>query len=180
MARIIYTLLFLAPFLMAKVGPQMNDFLCGCEYCETVNPQEPLQLASHFIMCHSWREATLRTVELMRQTEKPKIESEDKNKLKEINKDEQNTDPEKDYKWRESDDYGKIYSTTNQINGVGDGWVYLDELSWVWLFERTHKFMYSENYGWIYHKKYKKQKILYWYDRRRWFLMKGFSDINPI
>ena len=75
--RIIILLLFLANISFAGRIIQLKDFLCGCEYCVTVPTQEPLDIGRHMIMCHSSREATLKTLAIMEATKKPKLE--DKN-----------------------------------------------------------------------------------------------------
>lgn len=52
--------------------PQIKDFICGCEYCETVSTSEPLDIGRHMIRCHSWRDATMNAISIMEQMKKEK------------------------------------------------------------------------------------------------------------
>ena len=164
-----------------EIGIQMNDLLCGCEYCETVDKGFPLDIASHMIRCHSWRLAMQRTMELMRQTEQPKIEveirAEEPKKIEENFLGENLTneiDPYKDYTWKETELHGWAYATTNQVNFNKDQWIHLEDLGWVWSMANPRNFTYSYDYGWIYTILYRNSRVLYWYDRRMWLLAKDF------
>ena len=182
-----------------EIGIQMNDLLCGCEYCETVDKGFPLDLASHMIRCHSWRKGMQRTMELMRQsqgnadgltyqnqgipTEQPKIEieirAEEPTEIEENFSWENLTneiDPYKDYTWKETELHGWAYATTNQVNFNKDQWIHLEDLGWVWSMANARNFTYSYDYGWIYTILYQNTRVLYWYDRRRWLLPKNFTQ----
>ena len=54
----------------------MKDFLCGCEYCQTVNSGEPLDIAGHMIRCHSWREGMQETIDMLQKSRVPKVKIE--------------------------------------------------------------------------------------------------------
>ena len=170
----------------AQIGPQMKDFLCGCEYCETVDTGEPLDIGGHMIRCHSWRKGMQRTMELMRQSQgipdQPKIEVETRTEQPTI---EQNflgenltneIDPYKDYTWKETELHGWAYATTKQIDFNKDQWIHLEDLGWVWSMANARNFTYSYDYGWIYTILYRNSRVLYWYDRRRWILPKNFTQ----
>ena len=169
--------------IFGKVGIQMNDLLCGCEYCKTVDKGFPLDLANHMIRCHSWRKGMQKTMELMRQTEQPKIEVEIR--AEEPRQIEENflgvnltneIDPYKDYTWKETELHGWAYATTNQVNFNIDQWIYLEELGWVWSMASPRSFTYSYDYGWFYTILYQNNRVLYWYDRRRWMLPKNIAS----
>lgn len=172
---------------------QLKDFLCGCDYCRTVSTSEPLDIGRHMIMCHSWRDATMKTIDIMEQMKKEK-EIQDKygipvedtlpsysvpDKNKELKVEEPFSEEVKtiynDYEWRESDEYGWEFSATSQYVHNEEGWIYLEELEWVWKFGENKNFLYSLDCGWLYRSKYRNYKILYWYDRRIWVLLKDFK-----
>ena len=168
--------LFLINELSAGRIIQMKDFLCGCAHCETVPTQEPLDIGRHMIMCHTWREATMKTMEIMRETEKPKIKI-IKKERKKVTRDraDSHVDIYNDYKWRENEVYGWTYSNTHQVMSLDDMWRYLERLGWVWSFGKQKRFLYSEKYGWLYLMNHKGTRVLYWYDRRIWVLLKNFK-----
>ena len=180
-----------------EIGPQMKDFLCGCEYCETVDTGEPLDIAGHMIRCHSWRKGMQRTMELMRQSQgnvnetmhqnqgipdQPKIEVETRTEEPAIEENfswenlTNEIDPYKDYTWKETELHGWAYATTNQVNFNKDQWIHLEDLGWVWSMANARNFTYSYEHGWIYTILYRKTRVLYWYDRRRWILPKNFTQ----
>ena len=65
-------LLFASSLLAKRYYPQVKDFLCGCDYCETVHAGEPLDIGYHMMHCHSWRDSTLKTIRIMEQMKKEK------------------------------------------------------------------------------------------------------------
>lgn len=158
--------------LQARYYPQLVDFLCGCEHCETVSRSEPLIIGTHMLRCHSWRDATLRTMEIMEQMKKPEVEIKKREEEPEIKIIKEQADEHvniyNDYKWREDALHGFTYSTTHQSISTEDMWLYLEDLGWVWTFGKDRKFLYSENFEWIYAEIYKEKRILYWYDKRMW------------
>jgi len=195
----IIVLLAMLPLEMTygELGPQMNDFLCGCDYCETVDKGFPLAIASHMIRCHSWRKGMQKTMELMRQsqgkldastyqtqgipTEQPKIEieiREEEPKIIEENFSRENLtnviDPYNDYQWRQNEDHGWTYATTHQSTTTEDGWLYREDLGWVWTYTESRNFLYSEQYGWFYSMRYNDRNLLYYYDRRYWLFAYDF------
>ena len=71
--RLIFILFFFLNLnLRARYAPQIKDFLCGCDYCETVLPGEPLVIGRHMIMCDSWRESTMNTFRIMQEMKQQK------------------------------------------------------------------------------------------------------------
>ena len=169
--------------IFGEVGIQMNDLLCGCEYCKTVDKGFPLDLANHMIRCHSWRRGMQKTMELMRQTEQPKVEVEIR--VEQPTEIEENfswehltneIDPYSDYTWKETELHGWAYATTNQVNFNTDQWIHLEDLGWVWSMANPKNFTYSYDYGWIYTILYQNTRVLYWYDRRRWMLSKNIAS----
>ena len=178
-----------------QVGPQMKDFLCGCEYCETVDTGEPLDIGGHMIRCHSWRKGMQKTMELMRQSQgnvnetmhqnqgipdQPKIEVETRTEQPAIEENfswenlTNEIDPYKDYTWKETELHGWAYATTNQVNFNKDQWIHLEDLGWVWSMANARNFTYSYDYGWIYTILHQNTRVLYWYDRRYWLLPTDF------
>ena len=177
MRRFLFLFIFCTHILSeGAIGPQMEDFLCGCDYCQTVDKGEPLDIANHMIKCHSWRRGMEKTLELMSKTTKPEIKIEEKNHKKISIKNQQNSDPlNKKYSWKESEELGWIYHTGEQAINILNTWVYAEDLGWVWTFA---KFVYSDKYGWIYNTKYKNRRVMYWYDKRMWMFPKAFSKIS--
>jgi hypothetical protein len=166
---------------------QIQDFLCGCEYCVTVNTSEPLQVGRHMIMCHSWRESTMKTFQIMQEMKQQKLNNEKGIPIEETlpNIDiPQRDDPpivksepqtiHNDYQWRVHEDHGWTYSTTSQHTLNIEGWLYREDLKWVWLFGDDREFMYSVGHGWFYSLNHNNHRLLYWYDRRYWLLASDF------
>ena len=166
---------------------QIKDFLCGCDYCETVPAGEPLDISGHLIMCHSWRDSTMRTFHLMEKMKQqklndmhgvpiedtlPKFNIPDKNETPEIKRETQTI--HNDYQWRAHEDHGWTYSTTYQHTFNNEGWMYREDLKWVWLFGDNREFMYSLDHGWFYTFKHNNHRLLYWYDRKYWLLANDF------
>ena len=58
-------LLIVCNLFAGRYYPQVKDFICGCEYCETVHVGQPLDIGYHMMHCHSWRESTLKTMKIM-------------------------------------------------------------------------------------------------------------------
>ena len=175
----------------ARTIIQLKDFLCGCEYCETVSTSEPLDIGRHMIRCHSWRDATLKTMNIMEQMKKEK-ELEDKygipiedtlpsyavpkkqeKKVEEIFSEEPKT-IHNDHTWREHDLHGWNYSATAQNLPNSEGWIYREDIKWVWTFSEKENFLYSIDYGWFYAMRYQNHRLLYWYDRKYWLLANEF------
>ena len=160
---------------------QLKDFLCGCEYCNTVPTGEPLDIGRHMIMCHSWRDATLKTMEIMEQMKKPDVkiekrEEQTKNKIIREEADE-HVNIYNDYMWRQENIlHGWSYSTTHQTFSLEDMWLYLEDFGWTWTFGQEKAFLYTEHNGWIYLMLYKNTRILYWYDRRIWMTVSRFKQ----
>lgn len=80
-----------------------------------------------------------------------------------------------DYKWREHEIHGHVFSTTAQHVLNDEGWIYRDDLEWVWVFGSDQSFLYSVDYGWFYAMAYRSHRLLYWYDRRYWLLAGEFD-----
>jgi hypothetical protein len=184
-------LLIMPHFAHARYVIQLKDFLCGCEYCETVSTSEPLDIGRHMISCHSWRDATLKTMNIMEQMKKEK-ELEDKYGIpiedtlpsyavpkKQEKKVEEKISEEpktihNDHTWREHDIHGWNYSATAQNLPNSEGWIYREDLEWVWTFSEKENFLYSIDYGWFYAMRYQNHRLLYWYDRKYWLLANNF------
>ena len=184
-------LLIMPHFAYARYVIQLKDFLCGCEHCETVSTSEPLDIGRHMISCHSWRDSTLKTMRIMEQMKKEKeledqygIPIEDTLPSYAVPKKEEKKVEEKiseepktihnDHKWREHDLHGWNYSATAQNLPNSEGWIYREDLEWVWTFSEKENFLYSIDYGWFYAMRYKDHRLLYWYDRRYWHLANDF------
>ena len=174
--RIIILLLSLANISFAGRIIQIKDFLCGCNHCVTVSTGEPLDIASHMILCESQREGMLKTIEIMNRTKKPKLP-----KLPKINNTETNKTMNKhskqnkeNFSWNK-DAYGD-WQYSNQINQLNpaDSWIYKPNIGWLWSFNKN-KFLYSERYGWLYNEVVNNKRIFYWYDRRKWILSRNLS-----
>lgn len=167
---------------------QIKDFLCGCDYCVTVNTSEPLDVSRHMIMCHSWRDATMKTMKIMEEMKQQKIDDmqgehiqdtlptfkvPERNDSTPIVKSEPQT-IHNDYQWRAHEDHGWTYSTTSQHTLNFEGWLYREDLKWVWLFGDDREFMYSVEHGWFYALRHNNHRLLYWYDRKYWLLANDF------
>jgi hypothetical protein len=167
----------------SEIGPQMKDFLCGCDYCETVDTGFPLDISSHMIRCHRWSKGMQKTMELMRQLEQSKVEPEihaeeptgiEKSFSGENLADE--IDPYKNYAWKETELHGWVYATTNQANFNTDQWIHLKDLGWVWSIANPRNLTYSYDYGWLYTILHQNSRVLYWYNRERWIFPKNFTQ----
>lgn len=182
------TSLFLFSSLHAgRYYPQIEDFLCGCAYCETINPGEPLDIGYHMLRCHVWRKSMLKTVKMMEQNKPNPHDIPVQDTLpKPPTRQPQNDpivvepeltvidDPYRDYKWRYTEDHGWTYSTTHQHNTTDDTWLYREDIGWVYNFNSSPGFLYSEEHGWFYSMHYYTRNILYWYDRKYWLLAHDF------
>lgn len=159
-----------------SIGPQMKDFLCGCEYCLTVNKGEPLDIAGHMIRCHSWRKGIQKTMELMQKSKIPEVEIEEMDKSPTLPLDsKKNNSTTSGHSWTEDDLYGWTYSNIMEVNIGRDKWVYLENLGWVWSPFFAKSFIYSYVHGWIYIRKHLGLRVIYLYDRRIWSLLKNFK-----
>ena len=167
--RLIIILLISASLCAGGTLIRMKDYLCGCEYCETVNAGEPLDIGRHMMLCHSWREATLKTIEIMNKTKKPKLKNKNKTKLNKTESNNQianqNHPNEKEHEWRQDNTGDWVFS--NLLNK--DGWIYREDAGWLWTFNKK-RFFYSEHYGWLYNYIFHQRRVFYWYDRRIWIL----------
>ena len=174
--KVFFALIVFFIYIKLEAGTiiQIKDFLCGCDHCDTVSTGEPLDIGRHMIMCHSWRKGMQKTMEVMRQTQKPEVEVKEIGDPKEskIIKDQpdENINIYNDYKWRDDPIHGWAYATTHQVISSEDMWLYRRDLGWVWTFGEERKFLYSEDYGWIYNIIYKSKRVLYFYDKRIWLL----------
>ena len=184
--------LMLPIVVLSRTIVQLKDFLCDCEYCETVSTSEPLDIGRHMISCHSWRDATIKTMRIMEQMKKEK-ELEDQSgipiedtlpalvvpKKRETKIEEKITEKPKtihnDHTWREHDLHGWNYSATAQNLPNSEGWIYREDIKWVWTFSEEENFLYSIDYGWFYAMRYQNYRLLYWYDRRYWLLAETFD-----
>ena len=184
-------LLFASSLLAKRYYPQVKDFLCGCDYCETVHAGEPLDIGYHMMHCHSWRDSTLKTIRIMEQMKKEKelkdkygipiedtlpsyaVPKKQEKKVEEIFSEEPKT-IHNDHTWREHDLHGWNYSATAQNLPNSEGWIYREDIKWVWIFSENENFLYSIDYGWFYAMRYQNHRLLYWYDRRYWLLANDF------
>lgn len=178
--------------LEARYYPQIVDFLCGCEYCETVSRSEPLIIGEHMLRCHSWRDSMKKTIEIMNQS-KPNpfdipardlLPKENKEKNKEIKVEKVKEkepimnvvdDPYSEYEWRFVPEHGWTYSTLEQVSPLTSTWIYREDLGWVYSFNFAPSFLYSAEYGWLYTQVYRGRRLIYWYDRRMWILASQFK-----
>ena len=153
---------------------QLKDYLCGCDYCETVNVNEPLDIGRHMIMCHSWRDSTLKTMRIMEEMQEIRIDQPEP--IVEVpEKTEQSntrTDPETGitYDWQHDDQLGMVYADVEHVQFDVDQWLYLEHIEWVWMMGGQTDFLFSYDHGWLYARYYFGYKIYYWYDRRTWCL----------
>ncbi len=154
----------------ARVGPQLKDFLCGCEYCVTVPTQEPLDIGRHMIMCHSSRDATLKTLEIMRQMKQERLDLEKKaSQLEQLDVIRSIQDSiTSTYTWTTHEIYGSVYSDPSQLSRSVDRWIYTEDFKWVWSVADMENFLYSYDYGWLYVTKYQWFRVVYWYEKQTW------------
>lgn len=172
--RLFIFLLIPLSFCTGTTVVQMKDFICGCEYCKTVNTGEPLDIGRHMIMCHSWREGMRKTIEIMNATKKPKIQdrittdietNNQAQKTKIANEKEPNNNH---HRWTQDNAGEWTFSDENYLLN-NNGWIYKKNTGWLWSFNRK-TFLYSQQHGWIYNYLINNKSIYYWYDRRRWIL----------
>ena len=135
--------------------------------------------------CESWRESMQKAVEEMQKTKKPNIDvpkKEEENKTPDINiykpsiidpKIKIIKDPYLTYTWKYEKQYGWVYASQEQID-QRQGWIYREDLGWVWRFSENESFIYSEEYGWFFSIYIFDKNILYWYDRRIWMFASDF------
>ena len=170
MRSLIILLLFPTVCLSSRII-QMKDYLCGCDHCITVPTGEPLDIASHLILCHKTREGMLKTIEIMNQTKKPKIKNfKENNKTSEIMKSETiKKENSKNYSWNQDDTGEWQYSDAYNKSNLIDSWIYKPHIGWLWSFNKS-EFLYSERHGWLYNYMQNNKRIFYWYDRRKWIL----------
>ena len=168
--RLIIILLILTSPCVGRTIIQIKDFLCGCEYCKTIDTGEALDIGRHIISCHSWRDATLKTMALMNKTKKPKLKDKTEIESSEIKESSQitndNQSNKQNYKWHKDAEDNWIFSDLNNLLN-NDGWIYREYIGWLWAFNKKI-FLYSEKYGWLYNYSFNNKKIYYWYDRRKW------------
>lgn len=160
---------------------QIKDFLCGCEYCVTVSPNEPLDIGRHMIRCHSWRDSTLKTVQMMEDMDKENPYDIPAAEMFETLADRITPpkppepeltivdDPFIDYTWKQTS-LGWTYSSDTHM--IGDIWMYTQKHGWLWSVSFLPDFMYSTYYGWLYKYIYNRHDVFYWYDRRMWVFPK--------
>tara|TARA_Y100000361_G_C11159602_1_gene346300 strand:- start:227 stop:787 length:561 start_codon:yes stop_codon:yes gene_type:complete len=175
------TFLLLIIKLEAGTVIQIKDFLCGCAYCKTVDTGEPLDIGRHMVMCHGWREATLKTMKIMELTKKPEVKVEKRKEVPQHKIIREQADEHvniyNDYMWRQENIlHGWSYSTTHQAFSQEDIWLYLEDFGWVWTLGKERKFLYTEHNGWIYLMLYKNTRVMYWYDRRIWMTVSKFKQ----
>ena len=158
--------------LQGRTIIQLKDFLCGCNYCDTVSTSEPLDIGRHMIMCHSWRDATLKTMDIMRQMKQEKLDLEKKSSQLEqpdVIRPTQHTITST-YRWTEHEIYGSMYSNPTQLGMSVDRWIYTKDFKWVWSIADMENFLYSYDYGWLYVTKYQRFRVVYWYKNKTWTL----------
>lgn len=167
-------LIFLVTYTNAFAGTliQLRDYLCGCDYCETVNPQEPLDIAGHMMRCHSQRESMIKTMQLMREIQEPTVDVPPKEESVFIDSEDMYTHD--DYSWNQVDIYGWVYTQHEQFSVDVDKWIYLEALEWVWSPADMYKFVYSYDHGWLYNDMHQGTRIIYWYDKRIWTTINNF------
>jgi hypothetical protein len=191
---LIYSGLLIVCNLFAnRYYPQIEDFLCGCNYCESINKHEPLDVGYHMMQHQAYRDGLIKTMDIINRKPDPfgipvrdtlpdysrkNFSEEPKNvhkvdttikepKLSIID------DPYNDYEWRYIDNHGWTYSTTIQST-TNDTWIYREDIGWVFSFGIEQNFLYSEEHGWFYTMRYIDRNILYWYDRRYWLYAHDF------
>ena len=158
----------------ARTVIQLKDCLCGCEHCVTVPTQEPLDIGRHMIMCHSWRDATLKTMRIMEEMRQAEIKQPEPivEVPQVIEQSSKRTDPETGitYDWQHNDQLGMVYADVEHVQFDVDQWLYLEHIEWVWMMGGQTNFLFSYDHGWLYTQNYFGYKIYYWYDRRTWCL----------
>ena len=58
-------LLIVCNLFANRYYPQIEDFLCGCDYCESLNKHEPLDIGFHIMQHKAWRDGLIKTMDLM-------------------------------------------------------------------------------------------------------------------
>ena len=163
---------------------QIKDFLCGCDYCVTVSPSEPLFIGDHLLRCHSWREPTLKTMKIMEANKQhhgqhisetlPSLPSvKDLPLVKKIVEHELEPPVETEtieHVWAHSEQHGWVYMSSRQPSD----WIYREDVGWVWLIEPESQHMYSHDHGWFYNIKHMNRRYFYWYDRKMWLFIGDF------
>jgi hypothetical protein len=168
--RLSIIILLLPTICLSNTIIQIKDYLCGCKHCNSVPTGQPLDIASHMMLCESQREGMLKTIEIMNRTKKPKTPNTkdiQSNTTMENQKADKSTS--NNYSWNKDPEGEWQYSEANNQSNISDSWIYKPHIGWLWTFNKG-QFLYSEHHGWLYNYRQNNKRIFYWYDKRKWIL----------
>lgn len=179
--RVLFFLVLCQIHGLGRIPPQVKDFLCGCDYCETINPTEPLDIGKHLVTCHGWRDSTRKTMEVMKQLNQPDPHGVHVSETlpKPPEKQPEITETPiiiTDYEWYEDDLYDEVFMDSKSTSSISNQWIYVDDLGWVWVLGEDKHFVYSADSGWLYNIKYNTHKIVYWYRQEEWFFSHELTE----
>lgn len=149
-------------------GYSIKDFLCGCDYCKTVNPSEPLGVATHYAKCESLRKNQIIKKLIQAKNKKDILSPTQQKQNKSISLHEQLTQTQQEKRKLEK----KIEEKNNFISMLQqsssffiNGWIYEpNHFNWIYVSKTFAPYIYSEELGWIFIKK----EYYYIYDKSQW------------
>lgn len=167
---------------------EISDLLCGCGYCKTVNPSQPLDVGYHMSKCESWSKSARRSKEIEKETpeQPPKrylsivekdgapflvdvVEVQEQNKkLETENKDLKDKVEKLEKRIQELEEF-ILELELNKKDIPIDGWVYdPEDFKWVYLSDKIYPYLYSQDLGWMKYEPGSQPKQFYIYKQQKW------------
>jgi len=154
--RKLYFLVFLF-HQVTCLGYSVKDFLCGCDYCNTINPSQPLSIATHHMNCESFKKNKIMKKLMQAQSKKSTMQSTQPEQIKSMSLHDQLSKSQQEKLNLEK----KIQEKNNFISMLQqssksfiNGWIYEPEhFRWIYVSKSFAPYIYSEELGWIFIKK---------------------------
>lgn len=165
--RKLYFLVFLF-HQVTCLGYSVKDFLCGCDYCNTINPSQPLSIATHHMNCESFKKNSIMKKLTEAQGKKNVMQSTQPESIKSLSLHDQLAKSQHEKRNLEK----KIQEKNNFISMLQqssssfiNGWIYEPKhFRWIYVSKTFAPYIYSEELGWIFIKK----EYYYVYDKSQW------------
>lgn len=163
----LYFLVFLF-YQSTCLGYSVKDFLCGCNYCNTINPSQPLSIATHHMNCESFKKNSIMRKLIEAQGKKNVMQSTQPESIKSLSLHDQLAKSQQEKRNLEK----KIQEKNNFISMLQqssssfiNGWIYEPKhFRWIYVSKTFAPYIYSEELGWIFIKK----EYYYVYDKSQW------------
>ena len=152
----------------------IQDFLCGCDYCDSVSLSQPLQLPLHYQKCEESRNKK-------KQEYKNKINNQnsvyndnsvsqaiDNNKTISESSNKGIQEKQSNNKNNKTQDYQIENYYDFSINHPFIGWVWIESLGWIYCDPQHEPYYYSEKRGWFLYKKHTNPIVLYEFNSQSW------------